>query len=241
MTAHTPGGNTPMTRRTLLGAAAGALAGPVLPVAGAAAAPATPPMPGPTPGDAPGRALPDPAPLGLSLEVCLQSRRSARAFADRPVEDAQLAAVLRAAAGRTRSDGLRTVPSALNCQAVHAYVFDARGVWFYDAARHTLVQKTSNDARAATTLGQAFVAGAPVTIVFVADLKRARLRLRPEGLQNCISVEAGCMVQAGQLACTALGLASVPRASLDPAAVRKAAALTEDDLALMALTLGHPA
>ena len=54
-------------------------------------------------------------------------------------------------------------------------------------------------------------------------------------------VDAGCMVEAAQLACAAMGLVSVPRAWFDPKTLAKAMGLSETQTPIMALTVGFPA
>lgn len=224
-------------RRSLIGAAGLGLAGMIAAPAANAQSPAG--QNTADKGTGLERALPAPMKLTISLTDALQTRNSVRRFSDKPLQEAELASILWAAAGRTRPDGRRTVPSAKNCREIDPYVFDAQGVWRYDGARHTLVQVAAGDMRAATTQGQDFVSWAAASIVFIADMKRGRKRMPPEDILRWTTVDCGCMVQAAQLACAALGLASLPRGSIDAAAVRKAANLSMDDLALMALTVGR--
>ena len=184
------------------------------------------------------RQLPPPIEMTMPLVQVLGRRRSSREFAVQDVDASLLSAVLWACAGQTLPDGHRTVPSALDSREVLAYVFDRLGVWRYDAGDNTLVEMARGDKRAATTEIQPFVEKAPVTIVFIADKNRADSRMKGEALKTMMAVDAGCMVQAAQMACTAMGLASVPRASFDPAKIRKAARLNDDHVPLMAVTIG---
>ncbi|MDO4938023.1 MAG: SagB/ThcOx family dehydrogenase [Sutterellaceae bacterium] len=187
------------------------------------------------------RQLPPPIEMQMPLVQVLGRRRSSREFAPQDVDASILSAVLWACAGQTLPDGHRTVPSALDSREVQAYVFDRLGVWRYDPADNTLVETNRGDQRGATTEIQPFVAKAPVTIMMIADKKRADKRMKGEGLKTMMAVDAGCMVQAAQMACTAMGLASVPRASFDPVKVRNAAGLNDDHVPLMAVTIGFGA
>lgn len=187
------------------------------------------------------RMLPSPIVLSLPLAQALGRRRSSRSFACMALPDDMLAALLWACAGQNAPDGKRTVPSALNLQCVSTLVFDAKGVWRYRAVDHALEKLSQEDARAVTTFGQDFVAQAPVSIVLVADLTRAQ-GIGEQGRARCLALDAGAMLQSAQLAACAMGLASVPRASLDSTAVCRAANLPPEAFeALAALTVGVPA
>lgn len=187
------------------------------------------------------RTLSSPIVMDMPLSHALGRRRSQREFKSDKVDEPLLSALLWACAGRNDREGKRTVPSALNLQCVSAYVFDREGVWLYRAADNCLQELTEGDRRAATTLGQGFVAQAPVTIMLIADLKKAE-GLGTASRDRCLAIDAGCMIQSAQIACAAMGLASVPRASFDSTRVVDACGLDpECYAALAALTVGFGA
>ena len=169
------------------------------------------------------RVLPRPAAAVMSLTDALASRRSVRDYAETPVTDEKLAYILWAAAGITAEDGSRTVPSTMHKAAIDPYVIDENGVWRFDAMKNELVCVATGDKRADSTLGQDFVARAPVTLLLVADKKRG------EGIESFFGTDAGCMAMAVQLATEALGMGSVIRGSFD--AAKMTAALGEDGAA----------
>ena len=187
------------------------------------------------------RQLPPPVEMTMPFVQVLGRRRTSREFAEQPVDAALLSAVLWACAGQTSEEGRRTVPSALDMREVEVFVFDQMGVWHYDAKTNTLDQRTSGDHRGETTTGQEFVAKAPVSLIFIANMNRIDPRVSEPVFAQLAGIDAGCMLQAAQMACTAMGLASVPRASFDADAIRKAAGLDEKYLPMMALTLGFSA
>lgn len=187
------------------------------------------------------RNLPSPIVMNMPLSQALGRRRSQRAFKADKLDEPILSAVLWACAGRNDSDGKRTVPSALNLQCVSAYVFDCEGVWLYRAADNCLEELAEGDHRAVTTLAQNFVAQAPVTIMFIADENKAE-DMSEASRRRCLALDAGCMMQSAQIACSAMGLASVPRASFDSARVTRAAGLDPHCYtAIGALTIGFGA
>lgn len=186
------------------------------------------------------RLLPHPIPMVTPLTEALAKRRSRRDFAEKTVDDAALSTLLWACAGITDDAGKRTVPSAMDCREIVVFVFDAKGVWFYDAKKNSLVLVNEGDVRASTTLGQDFVEKAPVTLVFANDETHCE-RIVGSRKEKCLAVDAGCMVEAGQLTCAALGLASVARASFDGSFVAPLLGDAKRFTPVMALTVGYPA
>lgn len=180
------------------------------------------------------RKLPSPKNLSMTLTEALRTRRSSRSYAAKPLCDEAVSTLLWASAGQTLPDGHRTVPSAMGYNAVQAYWIDEKGSWKYDAAKNELTLLREGDFRADTTSGQDFVASASGSLLFVGEAKRA------QGLATTLlDVDAGCMVQAAQLAATALGLGSVCRASFDKDRVLQVLGLPASGYTpLIAVTVG---
>lgn len=184
--------------------------------------------------------LPNPVPMVCPLTQALGKRRSQREFSKKPLDPALLSTLLWSCSGMTSESGLRTVPSAMDCREVSVFVFDKSGVHRYDETTARLLPVQEDDRRADTTLGQDFVKTAPVTLLFALDKTRCQ-KYPGTAAEKCWYIDVGCMVQAGQLAATALGLASVARASFDEPLV--SAILSPDNryIPAMALTIGYPA
>ncbi|MBR6373621.1 MAG: nitroreductase family protein, partial [Victivallales bacterium] len=80
---------------------------------------------------------------GKPLMEALSLRRTTREFnAQKTLSDTVLGELLWAANGLNREDK-RTAPTARNCQEIELYVIKADGTWFYDAKKHSLVQKNA--------------------------------------------------------------------------------------------------
>ncbi len=186
------------------------------------------------------RLLPHPIPMVTPLTEVLAKRRSRREFAAKNLDDAVLSTLLWACAGLTEDSGKRTVPSAMDCREIVVFVFDAKGVWLYEAQKNALTLVGEGDVRGSTTLGQDFVKTAPVTLVFANDETHCE-KIVGSRKEKCLAVDAGCMVEAGQLACAALGLASVARASFDVSFVASLLGDAKRYTPVMALTVGYPA
>lgn len=104
----------------------------------------------------------------------LTARRTTRAFMDKALPPQMLSNLLWAAFGVNRpravkSDLGRTAPSAYNKQDITLEVVLADGVYVYDAEANLLRPVLSGDVR--SVIGPAPAARAPVTIIYVAQVK----------------------------------------------------------------------
>lgn len=186
--------------------------------------------------------LPAPIEMTMPFVQVLGRRRSRREFSRDALDPALLSALLWACAGRNSADGRRTAPSALNCREVLCYVFDDKGVWLYHAEDHSLELIAEGDKRAHTSLAQDFVKTAPVTLLLAVDQSLAQPLSGSRTADICRSVDVGAMMQNALLACAAMGLAAVPRASLNAEDVLRAMGRTAAQLdPQIAVTVGFPA
>ncbi len=187
------------------------------------------------------RIVPLPAPDksgGRPLMQALADRRSQREFAPTPLPDQVLSNLLWAAFGINRPDGHRTAPSARNWQEMKVYVTRADGLYLYDPKAHALQLVVSEDLRAATG-GQAFVADAPVNLVYVADLKKAT-GVTPDTQMLYMGADTGVIAQNVYLYCASEGLACVVRATIDREGLAKRMQLGLDERITLAQTVGYP-
>ncbi len=146
----------------------------------------------------------------------VQTRHSIRAFAARPVEAEKLQAILEAA---------NRAPSAGNLQAFEIYVVTNRAVL------KALVR---------ASLGQEFVAQAPVVHIFCAhpELSSRKYGKRGSSLYSIQDATIACAH--AHLAAAALDLASVWVGAFNEDAVRKAIGIGQDLLPIAILPIGYP-
>lgn len=176
---------------------------------------------------------------GEAFMKVLNDRQSVRAYAQKDLAPQDLSDLLWAANGVNRPDGKRTAPSALNRQDVDVYVVMKAGIYLYDAKGHTLQPVAAGDYRGAVAgNGQDFAKEAPVSLVLVSDLARLGDATN-EGTKLMGAVDVGIVCQNINLACTGLGLVTVPRASMDQDALRKALKLKDTQLLLMNNPVGY--
>lgn len=187
---------------------------------------------------------------GMLVNEVVAKRHSVREFdSSRDVEPAKLGQALWMALGVNRPDataGLgknpanRTNPTTMNWQEIEAYLFCKDGVWKYDPQSHSLVQVAEGDHRAllAGTPGfsQDFVMDAPVSVLFVADMRELP---DDERATMMAMIDAGIACENLNLACVSLGLATVPRATMDAEGIQKLLGLTARQLPVMNNPVGY--
>ncbi len=179
-----------------------------------------------------------PAPVasgGMGLFEVLQKRASIREYSDKDISDKTLSQVLWAACGKNRPDGRITAPSAVNAQDVVVYVCKANGAFLYDAQNNTLVQVSKKDLRKAVAGRQEFAAKAPVSLVLVSNLEKL-----PRANQMLGAMDVGYVSENICLACTALGLATVPRATMDIEVLNNELGLGEKQVPMLNNPVGYP-
>lgn len=195
--------------------------------------------------------LPSPATTsGMPMNEVISSRRSVRSFdSSRELTEAQIGQLLWMSLGVNRpseteakngAPANRSNPTALNSQEISAYVFKADGVWLYQPTTHSLTLVKEGDYRAmvagTTQFKQDFVLDAPMSVVFVADVSKL-----PQGDNSKLTamIDAGIACENFTLACVANGLATVPRASMDSAAISQLLNLSPQQIPAMNNPVGY--
>lgn len=167
-----------------------------------------------------------------SVTSCLESRRSRRKYTEEPLDLEQLAYLLWFTQGVQRifkrgedySVALRTVPSAGARHPFETYVIANRieglekGVYRYLGIEHKLIREAGLDCTEQkieeATLGQAFVAQAPLVLAWSAIPYRTEWRYNGEAAK-LILLDAGHVCQNLYIACEALGLGTCGIAAYD--------------------------
>ena len=165
-----------------------------------------------------GMKLPEPQVDGkISLEKSLTQRRTVRSFTANPLTLDQLSQLLWAAQGITDKRGFRrAAPSAgaLYPMDVYAVVGEKSvaglegGVYHYQAGGHSLARLSGGDLRdalARASLGQMWMAAAPVNLVITAEYARICGKYGDRGVRYAM-IEAGLVGQNIFLQAEASGL-----------------------------------
>ncbi|MDD5408970.1 MAG: SagB/ThcOx family dehydrogenase [Candidatus Omnitrophica bacterium] len=175
---------------------------------------------------------------GKPFMQALKERKTIRNFSSRPLSLQLLSELLWAANGvnRPKAKG-RTAPSANNLQEIDIYVSMQSGLYLYDPFQNSLQLINKQDIRSVTGK-QDFVAIAPVTLIYVADLSRAGKRgAKSEFYAAC---DTGFIGQNVYLYCASEGLATVVRGLFDEQTLSKVMNLRPEQKIILAQTVGYP-
>jgi nitroreductase len=165
-------------------------------------------------------ALPTPQTSGgKPLMQVLKERKSVRDFGPELLSRQTLSNLLWAAWGINREDGRRTAPSASNRQEIDVYAIMADGAYIYDAKANALKPVVQADMRKYAGT-QAYVADAPLNLVYVADT--AKLGGDDAPRMATANADTGFISQNVYLFCASEGLVTVVRASVNRADLGKA-------------------
>jgi len=175
---------------------------------------------------------------GSAIMKALDDRQTIREYSSESLRPQDLSDLLWAANGINRPDGKRTAPSCRNFQDVEVYVILPEGAYWYDAKEHALNPVSAGDHRRAVAGSQEFAATAPMCIVLVADM--TKYGNMSEQSKLMAAVDIGIVCQNINVACAGLGLATVPRGTMDHATLKTALKLTDTHLLLMNNPVGYP-
>ncbi len=167
---------------------------------------------------------------GMPLMQALSLRQSAREYSSKELSAQTLSNLLWSAYGFNR-ENMRVVPSANNKQSFDVFAVLEKGIYLYDAKENTLIRKKEGDFRK-NTGRQEFVAGAPVNLIFVADL--GKTTNRDMALADC-----GYISQNVYLFCASEGLGTVVRGFFDKDELHKLLDLAEQQEVILTQTVGY--
>ena len=175
---------------------------------------------------------PEVSKLSMTLGQALQQRRSERQYSNKEISMQTLSTLLWAACGVSdQKTGKITAPSAINMQDVKVYVCAKDGVCLYNAKANTLTKVSDKNLLEAIAGRQAFAKAAPISLVLVSTKDSDRAPNDKFG-----AMDAGYVSQNIYLACTALGLRTVARATMDFDVLKRELNLADTSY----LELNHP-
>jgi len=176
---------------------------------------------------------------GATFMQALTDRHSTREYSSKELSLQDISDLLWAANGINREDGKRTAPSAMNRQEIDVYLINKDGAYLYDPAGHELKPVSAGDYRKAVAAGQDFAATAPVCIVLVANLEKLGDPTK-DGTKLTAAMDGGIVNQNINLFCAAVGLATVPRGTMNREELTKALKLTDKQLLILNNPVGYP-
>lgn len=174
----------------------------------------------------------------ISVMETYKQRKSVREYSAKALSEQDLSDLLWAAQGQNREDGHLTSPTAMNRQEIRLYVFTEKSVSLYDPQANTLTQVASGDHRGIMASGQDFVKNAPVVLLMVADMDK--FRSNNQHAQWMVAVDAGIVCENINLFCSAAGLCTVPRGTMDSKAISTLLGLNDNQIPLINNPVGYP-
>ena len=177
----------------------------------------------------------------VTLMQALENRHSTREYADKQIPDDVLSTVLWAACGINRpGEGKITAPSAINAQDIQVYVVRQDGAYLYQPKDNSLEKVSNKDLRAAVAGRQSFAASAPVSLVLVSNHHTFPQQMPKEAKTRMGVVDAGYISENICLACSALGLNTVPRMTMDTETLKKELGLDDNYDLVLNSQIGYP-
>lgn len=185
----------------------------------------------------------------MSLEKAIKQRRTVRSFLGRPITSQQFSQVLWAAQGITEDRGFkRSVPSGGALYPADIYAITGEncvedltsGVFHYEHEDHSIKKILEGDRRknvAVASLGQMWMADAPVLLVITAEYDRICIKYGKRGIRYAL-IEMGHIGQNVFLQCQALGLEAGIVGAFDDRDVAEAAGTTKNHEPLVIMPIG---
>ena len=174
----------------------------------------------------------------LTVMETFQQRKSVREYRPEQLSEQDLSDLLWAACGVNRDNGNLTAPTAMNRQEIRLYVVCEKGISLYDPKAHTLTQVAEGDHRTLIAGSQAFAKEAPISLLMVGDFDK--FGSTAPHAKTMVAVDAGIVSQNIDIFCTAAGLATVPRATMDVKALQSILGLNENQVPLLNNPVGYP-
>ncbi len=177
----------------------------------------------------------------MSLEECIQRRKSVRHFKDKEIELEKISQILWAAQGIKNSS--RTVPSAGAIYPLEFYInLIEKGLFYYNFKERRLEQEMQKDVSkglASDALGQNFISRAPLIIIICVDYSRICDRYGERGIRYA-HMEVGHCAQNIHLQAASLELGSVPIGAFQDKSVVSTLNLPNNLDPLYLIPIGYP-
>jgi uncharacterized protein with FMN-binding domain/nitroreductase len=172
-----------------------------------------------------------------TLMHALKNRKSSRQFSREPLEHQTIGDMLWAGFGINRPDsGKRTAPSTMDWREIDIYACTENGLFLYDPGKHALKKILAEDIRSLTGK-QAFVAEAPLNLIFVADY--SKMTGDEKSKDFYAAADTAFISQNIYLYCAAKNLATVVRGWVDREKLADAMKLNQNQNVILAQTVGH--
>lgn len=176
---------------------------------------------------------------GKHLMRAIKLRKTDRQFDNKNLSLRDLSNILWVANGINRTNGKRTVPSAMALYPLKTFAVLSNGIYLYNPQKHQLEPVVKGDYRNLAGL-QDFVKSAPLNLVFIADYSVYEARkITGEKRIYLASLDAGHCSQNVYLYCASEGMKCVVRAGANEKELLKLLNLNENHQFIVAQTVGY--
>jgi SagB-type dehydrogenase family enzyme len=177
---------------------------------------------------------------GTNIMVALESRASHQEFDSTMLNIQDLSDLLWAANGINRPEsGKRTAPSALNAQDIDIYLCTKDAIYLYNPKANLLNPIVKGDYRNLAADKQEWVKDAPVIILLISDMTKFSVKDEYKKMELA-AIDAGIVSQNIGLFCSATGLFTRVRASMDIVKLTEVLKLATTQKLLLNLPVAYP-
>jgi len=182
----------------------------------------------------------------ISLEECLDNRRSRRVFSNDSLSLFEVSQILWAGQGISSPRNFRTVPSAGALYPIDLYVVVSnvetlsKGVYKYIPIGHKLEKVKDGDKREElykSCYSQDSVNMAPLSVVIIGVYDKTMQKYGERGRQY-LHIEVGCAVQNIYLEVESLALGTVCIGAFDDAKIRRVLSLSDKEVPFVVMPIG---
>jgi len=176
----------------------------------------------------------------MPLMQALSNRMSTKTFSKRAIPRDQISNLLWAAFGINRPEsGKRTAATAVDCQDIDIYVVLDNATYVYQAKEHRLLPVVNRDLQSLAAT-QEYAKAAPISLVYVSDYGKMAESFKDKK-PIYAAFHAGSISQNVYLYCASAGLGAVVRDGVDRNGLKDALRLREDQIIVMAQSVGYAA
>ncbi len=177
---------------------------------------------------------------GTNIMTALESRASHQEYDSTMLNLQDLSDLIWAANGINRAEsGKRTAPSALNAQDIDVYICTKDGIYLYNPKENILSPLVKGDYRNVVADKQLWALDAPVIILLISDMTKFPVKDEYRKMELA-AIDAGIVSQNISLFCSATGLFTRVRASMDIVKLNEILKLKPSQKLLLNLPVGYP-
>lgn len=179
--------------------------------------------------------------VNVDLIKAYELRESTKYFSEKEISIKELSTILWSANGINRKDGKRTAPSPFGKELIDLYVFSNIGIHLYDAKQNKLLLRSTKNSKKdiGAESGARGTETASIVLLLTGDLSKLPDFISRDVKINTAHATAGTVGQNIYLIANALNLGTRFVGSINEKGIRNCLELSEDEIPLYIMPLGH--